>query len=127
MDENNNLQSTENSVNSLIEKAKKPLTDEEIVKSNEKWFKFFVHLPKIVAISLAVLFFIWSIVDPAVFDWYGDYYGIMYIGSFFGAMVIWWLIGAVMSALSYAITKLACSYKILHIYYLKDIKNAQEK
>ena len=127
MDEQNNLQSTANSVKGLIEKAKKPLTDEEIVASNEKWFKFFVYLPKILVITFACLFFIWSIVDPAVFYYGGRYYGVMRIGSFFGAMMIWWLIGAAFCGIVWVVTKLAVSYKILHIYYLKNIKNSCEK
>ena len=116
------------------------LTNEEIINENEKFFKFYVYLPMIIAIVTAVFFFIWSIVDPAVFNYsipkyYSDYYddfvyqevyGIMGVSSFFGAMIIWWLIGAVVTTLNYFVYKLVLTPVILHIYYLKSINSNSE-
>ena len=101
----------------------------EIIAENEKYFSFFTKLPKILTIALAVIFFIWSIVDPAVFQssYLSSNYGIMQLNTFFGAMIIWWLIGAVVCVATYFLSKLAVSYKILHIYYLQEIKEKIEK
>lgn len=80
--------------------------DEEIIAENEKWFKFFVYLPKITTIILAIACFVLGIAlatEDAIF------------------LLAFWLGGAVGCALTYVILKLALSYKILHIYYLKGI------
>lgn len=79
---------------------------------NEKWFKFFVYLPKITAIVMSIIFFIFGILDVAELS----------ILETDAAIIIWWLIGAVVSALAYVLLKLSCSYKILHIYLLKKIE-----
>jgi hypothetical protein len=109
------------------ESVAKAVANEEIIKDHEKWFDFFVKLPKILTIVTAVLMFVWSIVDPSVFYYDGGWgesssYGVMQCQTFFGAMIIWWIIGAIDCALTYAITKLCVSYSVLHIYYLKDIR-----
>ena len=82
-------------------------TDGKIIKTNEKWFKFFVYLPLIVAIIYSLPVIVVSIVLSIVIDplW---------------ATMLTALAGA---PLVYCITKLALSYKILHIYYLKQIAN----
>ena len=108
MEENINTQNTQEAQEV---KPKKPLTDEEIVANNEKWFKFFIHVPKITAIVIAALFFVWGIVAAA----FGRY---LELNIFF---MLWWLIGAVVSGLVYVILKLTCSYRILHIYLLKKL------
>jgi len=110
---------------------------ELVITSNEKWFKFFVYLPKILTIITAVLVFVWSIVDPAVFQYkmyvgyyssrYDILYGVMRLDTFFGAMIIWWAIGAVACILTYIFTKIMLSYSILHIYYLRDIRETNQK
>lgn len=82
-------------------------TDEQIIEDNEKWFKFFVYLPKIATIAWAVCVFITGIVLAAAIDTL--------------CLIIW--TGLVVSPLIYAIIKLALSYKILHIYYLKRMAN----
>ena len=54
-----------------------------------------IKFPKILTIVLAAIFFIWSIVDPSVSggSYYDDDYGMLIeTGSFFGTMIIWWLI-----------------------------------
>ena len=116
------------------------LTNEEIIKENEKLFKLYVYLPVIIAISTAVLFFIWSIVDPAVFnysvpdgyDYYYGYtytsvYGVMGMNTFFGAMLVWWIIGAIMTVMNYFVYKLILAPSILKMFYLKKISlNSEE-
>ena len=117
------------------------LSNEEIINQNEKLFKVYVYLPLIIAISTAVLFFIWSIVDPAVFNYevidsynyYYDYYsyktvyGVMSMDTFFGAMIIWWVIGAITTVLNYFVYKLILAPSILRMFYLKKISlNTEE-
>ncbi len=117
------------------------LSNEEIIKQNEKLFKVYVYLPLIIAISTAVLFFIWSIVDPAVFNYsvldsydyyygrstYKTVYGVMGMNTFFGAMIVWWVIGAIVTVLNYCIYKLILAPTILRIFYLKKISlNSEE-
>lgn len=106
----------------------------EIIENNEKWFKFFVYLPKILTIIYGIFFFIWGIIDPIIFQieyysysGYDILYGSMGVGTFFGAMIVWWLIGVVACVLIYVVTKLALSYSILHIYYLQDIRETNQK
>lgn len=117
------------------------LSNEEIINQNEKLFKVYVYLPLIIAISTAVLFFIWSIVDPAVFNYevidsYNNYYyyysyktvyGVMSMDTFFGAMIIWWVIGAITTVLNYFVYKLILAPSILRMFYLKKISlNTEE-
>ncbi len=84
-------------------------TDDEIIKSNEKWFKFFVNLPALLTIVYSVVVFFAGLVLACVVP----------DGELF--LLIW--LGLIASPLIYCITKLALSYKILHIYYLKKITN----
>lgn len=77
--------------------------DEQIIRNNEKWFKFFNLIPKLSTAILAIIFFILGIVMGGV------------------TLLIVWGAGAVFCLLNYVIAKLILSYKILHIYYLKKI------
>ena len=108
IEENKNVQETQAQP---TYEQKKPLTDDEIAANNESWFKFFVYVPKIVAIFMAIFFFIFGIVDASE--------GVAF--DFDGALIVWWLIGAVVSIMAYVVSKLALSYKILHIYLLKKL------
>ena len=109
--------------------------DRKIIVSSENYFQLYARLPKILTIVLAALYFIWSIVDPAVFQtevevgWrnYETVYGVMQLSSFGLAMIIWWLIGAANCFITYFCTKLLLAYPVLHIYYLKDIRNKLTK
>lgn len=111
---------------------------EDIIENNENWFKFFVYLPLILAGITMFSFFVWGIVDPAVFKvkiYFGDYwdstsvttYGIMRFDTFFGAMIVWWLIGAISSVITYVVAKLSLSYKVLHIYQLQELRETNQE
>ena len=97
-------------------------SDETIIEQNEKWFKYYLYLPIIAAILVGLCAFIWSFLDAFEF-WLLD------TDTEFGTLLIWWAIGAIIATLTYIITKLSLSYKVLHIYYLKEIKQqlAKEK
>lgn len=115
--------------------------NEIIVAENEKWFKFYVKFPLIMAIAVGLIFFIWGIVDPASFQLttfetsygYGSepvenkLYGIMGLETFFGAMIVWWIIGAVLSVGSYFFYKIILAPTILNIFYLKIISQNSGK
>ena len=100
------------------EKMTKVGEDDEIIENNEKWFKFFVVLPKITTVFFAVVCFILGIIFAANVN-----------GGNVVILLIFWLGGAVFCALNYAVLKLILSYQILHIYYLKKIslKNKAEE
>ncbi len=106
------------------------LTNEEVVNENEKFFKFYVYLPLIIALITAASFLIWGIVDPIVFqhrDWgsyfskYDYVYGVMEMDTFFGAMIVWWIIGIVATVMNYFTYKIILSPMILKILYLKKL------
>ena len=90
------------------------LTDKEIIEDNEKRFEFFVHFPKVITIILGVICFIAGIAlaestggNSILYCWFG------------GALACW---------ITYTLLKLAFSYNILHIYYLKQlVKKSEEK
>ena len=68
------------------------LEDFTMEKDYQKHYETYRKLPKILGIVIAILYFIWSIVDVSVFQssrrW-TTYYGIMYIPNAFLAMLIW--------------------------------------
>lgn len=93
----------------------------KIISSNEKFFKFYVYLPRISTIITAILVLIWSIVDPLTFRTYNGYYGIMRLHSVVGCMIVWWAIGFFVCLFHYLFIKILLAPKILEIYYLKSI------
>ena len=96
----------------------------KVIESYQKWFNIFPEIPSFLAIALSVIFLGWGIIAPSIFTVELEtvtYYGLLKQESFFSAMLLWWLIGAIVTALTYCITKLSLCYPILHIYYLKSI------
>ena len=89
--------------------SKKIFENECEIESNEKWFSFFVIVPKICAIILAVAGgvtgFVFLLLDS---DW-------------LWLCFVCWAGGAVLAIGTYAVLKLSLAYKILHISYLKKI------
>ncbi len=84
-------------------------------------FKVYKSLPLIIFIMIMFVTFIWAIVDPCVYGsrYYG--YGVMRLPNGFLCWFVWMLIGGVVAGLSYFFTKVACSYKVLHIHYLQKL------
>ena len=104
------------------------------IVENRKYFNFYKKLPKIMLISSLILFFIWGIVDAAVFKIphysYFSYektytYGIMQVSSGFLAWLIWQIIGLVVAFSTYFLTKFSQSVTILKVEYLAIIANAK--
>lgn len=80
---------------------------EEVLQENQKYFNFYLVLPTIVTVVLALLFF---------------------IGGAFAQteVLLVWISGAIVCLLVYYLMKLSLSYNILHIYYLKKIAEKGE-
>ena len=93
-----------------MEEEKTEWTDKQIIESNEKWFKFFVYVPKIATAIVALLFFVIGI----------------NVGSGGETLGIF-AIGAIVCVIVYAAAKLSLAYKILHIYYLKELIKKEQK
>ena len=96
----------------------------------EKFYALYKKLPGISSIALAALVFIWSIVDVSVFSYhsrYGDYYGIMHLGSAVLVYIIWWAIGAVFSLLTWFFSSLVVSATVTRTDAIVEIKNNLNK
>lgn len=94
-----------------------------------KFYRIFKKLPKILAIIIAALVFIWSIVDVAVFShdgYYNTYYGVMRLGSCLLVLLIWWLIGAVLAFATYFFSALPVSATVVRTDALLEL-NAKVK
>jgi hypothetical protein len=95
------------------------------IEVQKKYFKAYSYLPIILAGITLLLFFIWGIIDPIVFNYSSGHdlgpYGIMQLNSGFLCWFVWMIIGAVMAALEYIIGKIAFSQKILTVLYLQSI------
>lgn len=85
-------------------------------------YKIYKKLPTILSIVIAILMFVWSIVDVSVFQdvetsgsyWLDDYtkttyYGVMHIKSAFAAVMLWWVIGIFIVAINHFFCSLAMS------------------
>jgi hypothetical protein len=85
----------------------------------------FRKLPKILAITIAVLVFIWSIVDVSVFSsvsrYYGSHYGVLGLGSWPLALIIWWAIGAVVSFATWFFTAVGISATVVRTDAIVEI------
>lgn len=96
----------------------------------DKFYRIFKKIPKILAIVVAALVFIWSIVDVAVFSYsgyyYQPYYGVMHLPSWFLALFIWWIIGAVLALLTYFFSALPVSATVVRTDAVLEI-NAKVK
>lgn len=113
-------------------KRKELFLGNETIEVREKWFNFYKKLPMILFISIVVIFFIWGIIDPSVFGYHYsskyswdtiDKYGVMMLPSGFLCWFIWQVIGMIIASLTFVFTKLSLSYRILHIEYLKTIRD----
>ena len=77
-----------------------------IIAENEKYFNILIMLPKIITIILGISCFILGCVFSGIFD----------EGYF---IAIFWFGGAIYCLINYYILKLAMSFMILHICYMK--------
>ena len=82
--------------------------DEEVIQEYQKFFDFYIKLPKIITIILAVL---------------GGISGLIAASGDFGWVLAIWAGTAFVCFLTYAILKPVYSYYMLKIYYLKKIAN----
>ena len=101
------------------------------IKEQQKSYDFYKKLPKIMFFIILGMFFIWGIIDPATIHhssggWYSsrDYYGIMGVSSGFLCWFIWQLIGLVIGAVTYFISKISITVKIMQTEYLAIIAKA---
>lgn len=87
----------------------------------KKFYGLYKKLPGILAIIIAALFFIWSIVDLSVFSddggFYGGYfhspsYGIMELESPILVLLIWWISGAITTACTWFFSVLVVSVTV---------------
>lgn len=93
-------------------------------------YKTYKKMPAIVSIVIAVLMFVWSIVDVSVFQYatgryyaYTTYYGVMRIKSAFAALVIWWAIGTFVVILIHFFCSLAISPIVVRTDAVLEIKS----
>lgn len=98
-----------------------------------KFYKIYKKLPKILAVVVALLMWVWSIIDVTVFNYYSGsyyhtvtYYGVMRLGSRFLALIIWWLIGAVLAFATYFFSAMHVSAIVLRTDAVLEI-NAKVK
>lgn len=94
----------------------------------EKWYDFYKILPKITFIGLAVIAFIWGIIDSTAIQISGGgyyntttYYGTFHSESAFVNWFLWQLVIDIFAAITYCVTKITTSATIMQIELLKMI------
>lgn len=97
------------------------------------FYKIYKKLPKILAVVVALLMWIWSIIDVTCFIYQSNsyystviYYGVMRFTSRFPALLIWWLIGAVLAFATYFFSAMHVSAIVLRTDAVLEI-NAKVK
>lgn len=109
----------------------KDFLDKIINPNYKKFYGIYKKLPGILAITIAVLYFIWSIIDVAVFsyeytDRFGNVegeYGVMGLHSWFFALLIWWIIGAINAFFTWFFSVLIVSTKVTIADSVIEINN----
>lgn len=93
-------------------------------------YKTYKKMPVIASVIVAVLMFVWSIVDVSAFQYttgryyaYETYYGVMRIKSAFAVLVIWWAIGAFIAIFTNLLCSLAISPIVVQTDALLEIKS----
>jgi len=99
---------------------------DKIDSGYKTFYNYYKKLPKYLAILLSTLIFIWSIVDVSVFQ-SGYYYGVMMLESAFVAMLIWWLIGAVLVILTWFFSKVCISATVVRTDAILEINEKMTK
>jgi hypothetical protein len=88
----------------------------DLIAKNEKYYKLFAKLPGILFAILAVLGFVWGIIDAVEFD-------VFYVDDGFLAWFLWQLIVDGFGAIVYFITKISIAPIILQTEFLRKISN----
>ncbi len=88
------------------------LTLKHTIIENRRWFNVYSYLPLIVAIVIMSISFIAGIVLSAIMPT---------TGSAVLALFLSWLVGGIMSTVTFLLLKIVFSYKILHIAYLTKL------
>ena len=95
--------------NNVSTQTNKPKTTKDIIEENSSYFNFYQKAPTVFTIISAIIFLSASIGIAVVYE---------NAGYFFLSAII----GAVICFIEYLLFKLAFSYIILHISYLKLIE-----
>ena len=90
------------------------MEEKEVVKENKKWFDRLGKLPEAILIISMLAFFIIGIVYSVNIDMPET-------------MLFFWLIGAIVCAITYFVYKVVLSYVVLHINYLEEILSCSKK
>ena len=98
----------------MEEKQELQFMRKETIEESEKNFDFLVKLPGIITGVLGVLFFIFGV-------------GVVLMNSEAEGGALIWIIGAIICIINYWVMKLSISYYVLHIAYLKEIKDKLDK
>ena len=96
----------------MEEKQELQFMSKETIEESEKNFDFLVKLPSIISVVLGALFFV---------------LGIKLMAEEAEGGALFWIIGAVICIINYWVMKLSISYYVLHIAYLKEIKDKLDK
>lgn len=92
-----------------MEIYEKQKTTDDVIKSNEKWFDFFMSLPLVITVLYAIEIFVVAIV-----------FGTNIADEYYYLLFALFLTPGV-----FAIFKVVVSYPILHICYLKKLSNSK--
>ncbi|MBO5215324.1 MAG: hypothetical protein J6B79_03965 [Clostridia bacterium] len=96
------------------------IDDEEVVKKNGGIFEWYNFWPTIIGALIAILGVVCGVVFSDVISATGV--------AESGAVVIWFTVGGIIIGLiAFALLKVLCSYKLLHIYYLKKLVSQMER
>ena len=97
------------------------------------YYKIYKKLPKILAVVVALLMWVWSIIDVTCFiyqsgSYYTNvtYYGVMRFTSRFPALLVWWAIDAVLAFATYFFSAMHVSAIVLRTDAVLEI-NAKVK
>lgn len=113
------------------------LLEQEAIFKQENYFSFYNYFPIILACLLLLFFFAYGIMDtcitspsfdiPGLSDLTGieieKTYGTFQVKNAFVNVIIWAFIGIVVAAITFLISKIVCSQRILTVLYLKKISD----
>ncbi len=96
------------------------IDDEEVVRKNGAIFEWYNFWPTVIGALIAIL----GVVCGVVFSGVISATGVAESSS----VVLWFTVGGIIIGLiAFALLKVLCSYKLLHIYYLKKLVSQMER